>query len=500
MSNKNRKKMRTQSVSTSMNRICGYLFFAAITMIMPFYYENKYFNMLQAKGHVIQFLVCTLLPITAMIYLLGCAMDYKKKELTAWNWKNCNYMDMALTMFGIATLVSWLGCKDRDTSLWGMKVWCVGAAILVGLVLFYWFSSRSLYLTEYTWIPVGIVNGIIFTISIYHSAGVDLLGMHERIVEKQYYTYISTIGNINWFSGYLCLLVPLFIVLFLNSEKRMLTIFYFIISSLAMVNIVLCASDSVFVGIGSCLFFFVPYMLGKEQRIRRGFLVIATYGISLSIVNFAPCFAAKKETMDGVAASVLSPDIAFPFVGIGVLGYIAVRLWWKKLNEKTIQRIVYIIDGILLITIIGMLIYNISIFDDKWGTKRGLIWKESIRAFGTFDFREKLFGIGPEMLGNCYRGIRDKFTYQVLCAHSEFLQFLLSVGLVGAGSWIAMWIGLLTEYFRRKIWKTDRIVLFLPLAAYMGQSFFNSPMALTISMLFVMLACYRSTEDACKPI
>ena len=76
------------------------------------------------------------------------------------------------------------------------------------------------------------------------------------------------------------------------------------------------------------------------------------------------------------------------------------------------------------------------LFDEKWGSGRGYIWKKAFELFDGFGPFRKLFGSGPETYGILME--RNYFSEMVRTKgvlfdspHSEPLQYLFTTGILG---------------------------------------------------------------------
>ena len=265
----------------------SFLFFW-IFLVVPLFFENKYFNILEAKGHVY-----AVGAIAACIFMLvGFILEKSARELLP---ESGNILDLGIVLFGVIALISCLLSGSVWESFWGLSGWRVGAFTFATFALFYRFLASNLKYRQNLWIPVLMVNVVIFLLGIFHSMGVDILGMHEYINPGEFFDYLSTIGQKNGFAGYLCLMIPLIAVFYLSAESvfsRNICLVFLIPS---LLNMVLCASDGLYLGIGMCAFFAVPYVMGEGKRIRRIFALVCLYGCALFIVGNCPLFSQNNS-------------------------------------------------------------------------------------------------------------------------------------------------------------------------------------------------------------
>ena len=390
-----------------------------------------------------------------------------------------------LIMICITTAASVLLSGDIFLSISGKDSWGIGGySILVCLVItsaivLHWNYSQNI------WLPVICTNLLIFCMTILHSAGIDIFALHENILLKQYYWYVSTIGNINWFSGYLCLLLPLFAGFYISCQDKTSEKVYLVFLVPALLSSVLCASDSLYLGIGLCAFFAAPYIAVSAERMRRLCILTAVFGASLLSAAFLPAFADKNAAMHGIAGIFVHPPVAAAVFLIGLAG--AVLLTFRKYESRTAGLIITLVSECLLSAgVVALFIKNAAAFGDSWGTNRGYIWRNTWEIFRKFSLLHKLLGAGPGMLRGLYGELEAYLGGTLLVSHSEPLQILVTLGAIGLLLWLISWGYLFILYFRKALWKHDAGIFFWPLAAYFGQSFVNSPQITNFAIMTVI--------------
>ena len=469
--------------------ILGFIFFLMVLSITPLYFEDGYFNLLQAKGHAIT--LSTLLFTGIMLPW----MCLRRNAAPLFRFRRSG-MECSMLSMAAVSLVSCLFSGNIAASFWGTDGWCVGAFAYIGGAISSILLSRHLIYRHNLWLPVIGSNIIVFSVGILHAAGVDVFYLHQWVAPDQIYKYISTIGNLNWYAGYLCLLTPLFAVFYLSGQTRATRAICLLFLLPAGTNLVLCGSDSIFLGLGFCAFFALPYITADAQHMTRACVLLSVYGASLLFVHLSPAFLNWANAIHGVAGAVLKLSVSVPITLFGIGGAVLVHFHWDRLSMKQRYCIAAFLECLLTATVVIFAINSVSQFNDSWGTGRGRTWRTSLELFDAFSLKEKLIGTGPELLGPRYTELSSSFSRPILSAHSEPLQVLLTMGVAGLLCWVAVWSCILGSYFKKQLWKTDEIAFFLPLTAYLGQSLVNSPQPLNIAVLSVILAVLRlRTEE-----
>ena len=382
--------------------------------------------------------------------------------------------------------------QNPGLSMMGTAGWSMGSLMTTVLVLSTIIVSRYFDLKPYMLFAVMAVNIIINGFAIIQSAGIDLFGLLKNIDKKQVYTFLSTIGQKNSYSGYLCLLLPFFWGAFMTCKDRITELLYGIFAVFGFMGIIVAESDSTYAGIGICILFMLLYVFGSEQYVKRSSILLILYGACLMAVRYLPVFSGKIARFKGVSKAMIGKPVAEILCISGILLYF---LGWKIIGGKWGKYILIAIELVLLAGI-GYYAANTAVhFNDKWGTRRGLIWRVGWEQFLKFPLRNKLIGIGPELLIVLYKDIRDASGLTVVSAHCEPLQVLLTQGIVGLGLYFAYWGYLLKLFFSKKLWKTSIAPFFFPLAAYWGQSIFCSVYPVTgVLFSFVSGMYIRAAE------
>ncbi len=486
---KTKTKQGSENWSSILKHYSANILFFGILIFIPFFMENGYLNLTQAKAHA---LYITIVPAIIVWGISICVQNKKiRKEKHEGHAKtNRNVLDYILIGFAITPLLSSLLSQNPRNSFWGSAGWSVGAATMLSLAIAYFILSRCYAGTVNAWFFVLVANMVLFLLTILHSMGIDIFGLHADIMPQQHYLYVSTIGNVNWLSGYLCLVLPAFVVFFARSTQKASIFLYGTALVLGIMNVLLCFSESIFVGIWACTFFALPFVLKDAKRIQRLGILLFSFGICVLLVGYLPLFAEKQRRARGLFSILLDWKAAFLFCILGCLCFFVLPVLWKKISGKAVQKIIIFFEILMAVFSVVAICILISSYDNNWGNNRGQIWNTSIEIFRNFSIKEKLIGVGPEMLRYYYNGMTSH-SLIVLAAHNEWLQWLLTTGILGGTLWAALFLWLIISYFRSHCREQEKIAYFLPLMAYLGQAMLNSPNAMNISLFYLFLAIYR---------
>ena len=84
----------------------------------------------------------------------------------------------------------------------------------------------------------------------------------------------------------------------------------------------------------------------------------------------------------------------------------------------------------------------------------------------------------------------------VLSAHCEPMQVLLTQGITGLCLYISFWGYMLRLFFKNRLWRKSAAVFFFPLAAYWGQSLFCSVYPVTAVLFSFAAGMYLRAAEA----
>lgn len=463
---------------------------AVSCLLVPLYMKNGYISLIYWKARAFLFLAVPAFVIAAII--TASSLIFHNNADIKSLLKRPKTSHILLLMIGLWALFSTLLSTNPELSLMGTAGWSMGSLMIALLTASTFFVSRYFEFRSYMLLPVIAVNAVIILFAVFQSAGVDFFGYLSQIDPEYIFTYLSTIGQKNCFSGYLCLLLPLFWGAFISCKGRAAKLLYGGFSFLGFMGIIVAESDSFYAGIGICVPFMLLYIFRSEQHFKRAQVLLVMYGISILIVRYLPVFENKTKRYYHLSKIMLHSPVAEILIIAGVLLYL---FGGKIISGKPGKYLLIAIEAGLLISIVLYAAHTAAHFNDNWGTWRGRIWRVSWEQFLKFPLRNKIIGIGPEMLITVYGELESTFGMKVVSSHCEPLQVLLTQGIIGFGLYFIYWGYIIKLFFIEKLWTKNTAVFFFPLAAYLGQSVFCSVYPVTAVLFSFLSGIYlRSSE------
>ncbi len=475
---------QTQSLRKMKNRIAVYLGMVSLILV-PLCIRGSYFGLIELKARAFLYAAVPAVILAAVLAAAGIFFDGGRRK------NSVRKSAILLLIISLWSLFSSFMSISPELSLTGSRGWKVGSIMTVVLILTTIIVSGNLQFHSYMLLPIMAVNIFINLLAVIQSAGVNAFGLQNGLIKEQYYVYLTTIGNSNSYSGYLCLLLPLFWGTFISCKERATELLYGLFAVLGFMGLIMAESDSSYAGIGICLLFILLFVFGSEQYaeqyLKRSAILLVLFGVCLLFVRYFPLFEAKRAEFAGLSWRMLCSPVPEILLLCGVFLYL---LAGRLIQSKKERYLLIALEALIIVTICGFAVSLVRNFNDGWGNGRGEIWRISWEYFCKLPLRNKITGVGPEMVFLAFIPHLAETGSNVVTAHSDIMQVLLTQGIVGLVLYIAFWGYLTALFFRKKLWKSTSAVFFFPMAAYWGQSLFCTVYPITAAVFSFMAGLY----------
>ena len=180
----------------------------------------------------------------------------------------------------------------------------------------------------------------------------------------------------------------------------------------------------------------------------------------------------------------------------------------KNTKESNLGRWIWLAVVIVVFLGLGKVLYDVNIagnvekygslrkyllFNDDWGTHRGYIWHLAIRIYQKFPILHKLFGYGPDTFGiitvqGYFDEMVGRYNEKFDSVHNEYLQYLVTIGIVGMIAYISLLVTVLARLIRKG--KENPVVLSIAMAVicYGAQALVNISVPIVAPVLFTLMA------------
>lgn len=545
---KNTKHKKAESVAETLCSFSGFLcdivisvYMIVILMVLPLY--NKGYARIGTEKETfflktMTYGAKTLLPVFLLWLLFRLVTAVQKKELpkfTEWPaglWKNLSVTDRFAVFYGIAVLVSYLFTNYREEALWGTASWRMGMWTQLGAVIVYFMISRMWQWKS--WIPALVlpVSAVVFS-----------LGYVNKFcllpVDPEYVTpsFISTIGNINWYCGYLVTILFGGVYLLWRMDekmtwKKLLLMAYVTIGFASLATQGSSSGIVTFAVVMFVLFGMSVRDSGRMEVFWQEMILFSAACLITCVLRRLNIFS-RELILEGI-----TDLLTFSIAGIFMTILSGIILYWihrarvrRSYPEKMLHRIYcgiaiavpVMILLVLLLTLIntvtgGALTPGITdpevikwlTFNVSWGSARGGTWAAGARCFWEADFLHKIFGVGPDCLYAFLSNegsvglqtmVNDRFGGNRLTnAHNEWLTVLVDIGVLGLVSYAGMMITAIRDFLRAGENKMLVGACGICVLAYTVNNMFSFQQVMNISTVFVIMGIgenLRSAPERC---
>ena len=485
MNTKKNKKGGSSFTATCSSVVSGVItvYLLVVLTAVPLIYDDSYFNILETKYKCFYISTLVMLGVLLVSGLTMLWTDRKEyqgghakqlfEKLKPQNWrKTFSVADMAVIAFWVFSVISTLQSEYVYESFWGNE------GRYSGLFLMTLYVAAYLVISHF-WKPNGWVmqaflaaGMIVCAIGITDYFQMDILHFRVHIKPEQSTLFTSTIGNINTYTAYVALVMGAAAAMFATAQGWLRMGWYYICTVVSFIAIVMGCSDNAYLALGA-LFAFLPLLLfQRKDGVVRYFVLLATFASVIQYIDYVNQKYAEVvvglDSLFGVLVNI--PKLHM--IVVGLWGIVLVLVFMTKVlnrafeSKKITKSEKWPFGKYLILLWLGILIFSAMmiifmfvdanvmgnaqryglikkylVFNDRWGSVRGYIWRKSAELYQNLPIRYKLFGYGPDTFGimttkGFLKEMVDKTKVVFDSAHNEYLQYLLTIGVFGMMSYL----------------------------------------------------------------
>lgn len=482
-------------------------YFLVITLVYPFYAPGGYLRIGEVKYEFFRNVSLVTLAVMAAVIVLSLILRRDGEWILRY-YQGMSVTDWFAYGYFVAVMLSYLCSAYKQDALWGVEGWRMGTVTQMIFILIYFFFSRYFH-SDLRWIGVWLAA----------AAGVFLLGICNRysvypiVMEGQTETFISTLGNINWFCGYWSVTAPIGITLYWCSDKVWIRILSAVYSVIAMLAGVTQGSGSAYIVFIVLLPFLFVLSLGNSGWIYRLLELCMLFAVSCllgKLMYFLPCLQYNYMPMEGgktadITAALLTGNAAMWILLSALICYVFLRIAKRqgllhigsymethggaKRTVAAAATVSACVGAVILLIASGALYTGetpettydsgyLQVFNEDWGHGRGTAWNCGINAYRDMNVIQKVVGIGPDCFADYIYDVPEladrlmaQFGNQRLTnAHNEQLTLLVDVGVLGWICYAGLFVSAFIRYVRRA---PGQPVLYLFAAAALAYTLHN---------------------------
>ncbi len=519
-------KKQTESLPESFEYMLTWILKVLVTVyaalilgVLPLYFEQGYTHIGTDKSTFFKTATIMTAKCIVPVLLLAGVVTFVVKVCKRRKGESVSFLpkldivDWFALGYAAAVVISYLCTDYRETALWGTKGWYMGMIPHLTLVAVYFLVSRFLLKAMWMLYLCMTVSAATFALGCLNRFDVWPIPMENSGLPA----YISTIGNINWYCGYIVsvLFVGVGLLWLEQGTAKWREILLSLYVYLGFGALVTQGSDSgIFTLAVVMAAMFIMSAKAKEDRIMRRFwwIVLLWAAACLSVLAVRLLFPNRLNYTAGTLDLLTYSPVPVILLLIAVTG-----LWYsgkkssKKLWAVTAKGLCVVVP-LFLVIFVTMIIINtqnpgslgplsqksVFTFSDQWGSKRGATWRFGLEVFKEQDVLHKLVGAGPDCMADyLYKGSSDELRMDVqkvflnqrlTNAHNEMLTLLANVGICGVIAFGGMLICLLRRLVKSFEDNPSAAACGLCLLGYIANNIWSFQQALSVSTIFVIMS------------
>ncbi len=514
--NSGKKQKKKGCIYRTVQKYTGVIYTLLMVSIFPVFLTERYFNIRHDKLYMFYFLsgiliiACTI----AFLFLSDRSREQKIKKDSA--LKYITIVDWSIIAFAVSAIISTLFSENSLSALTGSGGRNNGLILILFYTAVYFIISRIYTANRIVPALLCISASFVAFLGILNQFYWDPFNLYAGLGYNQILKFISTIGNRNMFSAYLCIVFPVCFLLFIYSKK----IHGMVVSGVSAVIVfggMMCSdSDSSILGVTVFLIISFIFFIRNISRLSRFFMLGAFMLTGCKLIRIFSFFMDDYSMgFSSIQKKLIYGNTYFAIIILLVISVLLMIIHIKYPqyeNPKAVLIGAFIVLGIAVGVVFALIIY-FSIFDiqtklsgvlryfrfnDAWGTHRGFMWIRAFYIFIDMNILHKLFGSGPDTFGN----MMDVFGYnqELLsykgeitdCAHNVYLNYLVTTGLVGVCSYITAIAATLIRTVKIASKNKYAVIFAGSILCYSVQAIVNIDQPITTPLFIVMLALTES--------
>ena len=526
-------KDRTMQEHSKTQKVCNFikqllqagvgLYLVLLVVFYALYFVNGYEQLATHKFELLKFMsVCfggVLIPFAA-IYMILHAFDAILKIKKPYHFTErflyeISLTDAAVIDYTCVLLLSYFLSPYKAEALWGTAGWYMGLGTQLIMVGIYFFVSRFFEtdkIQDFLYF-IGIVSFLLM-----------LWGLLNRFsiypIEMEYSapSFISCMGNINWFCGYYSVVFCIGAVLYFISEDMWIRLLGIGHALTAFALGAVEGSDSAFLSLGVLFFILFLYAFTETEKMKRFLDLVTLYGLSCQMLRAIDVCFPDSLNLENVVIDFMLGNATLLLMVIAIALRIIVNTQdgirgnqdrdWICDYVKIRSTIIWILIATAVIYIILLVVntnypgsigllseYSLFCFNEKWGSNRSTTWRDGFLIFETMTPLQKVFGVGPdcfaihasnnpvisEMIEKQFGGNR------LTNAHNEMITLLVNVGIWGLITFCVAFVSSVSRLMKRLSQNPLALIFIVSICSYLIHNQFSFQQILNTPYIYMML-------------
>lgn len=486
--------------------VCGFYYFMNFG-ILPLIIHQGFSDIIRIKVTVFYWIMAVFSAAMAV----AVAMELRRirgglsarKEM----YGQLNLTDLSVIAFAFLSLLSCMISEWHRKALLGSPAYFVGGIMIACLTVSYLFLSRNADLEGGCWYYLYAGGLLTAGTGLLNRLGCDPLGMYREGMKGAFWEYLSTIGQMDFYYGFLSILICFFAAYRCGEQKgwRRAALDLFLLVGYS--NAWLASANAIYAGLGAGFLMILYTGLRRWERLKNLFIQGILISISGALVRLLRLgFSSGYKQLETIPSFCLRNWI-FLMTG-AICGLILYGMSRAEQSgslrqlEVRLRRISrwYGIGIVLLMLAMAVLVF-LSPENSFWN-RRPAIWRKAWTTWWKGGICQKIFGYGPGCLDPAMRkwGLLLAGEKRAQTAHNEILDYLVTTGILGALSFV-LFLGSMLHLSvtwekegEQTPYSRERVCLMAAIAAYLGQGIGNGSTPVSFVIIFGLAALYRRCE------
>lgn len=426
--------------------------------------------------------VPTFIPVVLVLMAAGThayLRDSKTSVIEFVKKIRLSSVDIFVLLYLFSLIISSLLSSYKSELLWGYPTWNMGLASQFLLIMLYFIISVFFDLTELDLMVylALLSSGIIFIIAVLQRFGLDVFGLYGN--NDDFLGYLSTIGQVSWFSTYMIIffMIGLFIVWYFDKSTLLYKagLVHLLISSVCLVT---QNTDSAFAGLFIAMVFLFWWSFDSNERMcafLEASLLILLCWRAVGIVQ--KIMADRIPQLDTISIFMSQSPYMWVLIAVIAICYILLRLGVRRgfdVSRFSVAGLLFVIAVFVFIVLLTVYIIlntkgllpenmrretNYFIFDMYWGHFRGGNWHDAVVSLMMELKAEPLkgiFGAGADQYYHVTEKYESAQIRQIFGdtiatnSHNEWLTAFVNFGLFGGIVYFGIFVSSVTRCIRNR--------------------------------------------------
>lgn len=499
--------------------ICFYIL--QMIVLLPLYLKDGYVQVSTVKFNFFRRTsvgMGKVLIVPVLLYAAVYAANHLRHRDKRCLWEavrgNITLTDCFALFYGAVLLVSFACTDYREFALWGATGWYMGLLTQLIFLCVFFLISRL-------WIPKKWLFCLMFPVSAaaFALGNVNRFGIFPFEMAYMSPSFISTVGNINWYCGYMVSVMFSAAALLLADRtlKRWQRLLLLTYTALGFVSLILQGSDSGVVALAVVLIVMFCFSAGDGDRMFAFWQEMVLLGAGCVCIYLVLRYTPAELNFRGVFMDILiSGPVSMAML---LLSAVMLALVWadkrKGRYRKKLFRILSIAAAVCsaggVLGALGLAAVNtlqpgrferltgnpLFTLNAAWGSNRGAIWSTSWKCFVQQDVLHKLVGVGPDSMWAYISGGKAPELYTEVSnsignmrrinSHNEWLTLLVDTGILGLAGFGGMMVSGIVRFIREGKSSPFACASGFCLLAYTVNNIFSFQQIVSTGTIFVIM-------------